>query len=200
MAKLEWRSCKINYESGLAGSVDYSFISNDLWEGSDEEKFKKADMNYSERLVRFRCVSCGEPHDVPCCSNCRRGYYEAGYATNGAAGLFCKNCGSGFTSWNCPSCGAKNPIGNSIESLDKSGCFIATAVYESYEAPEVLILRKVRDEIFLNSKFGKLFVNFYYQLSPPFANYLSTTKGLKVIIRDNILTPLVKFIERKLNK
>ena len=81
-----------------------------------------------------------------------------------------------------------------------SGCFIATAVYGSYNAPEVLILRKFRNEILLNSMLGKQFVKFYYFVSPPFSRYLKTTKVLKKFIRDNILTPFVQYIDRKSSK
>lgn len=79
----------------------------------------------------------------------------------------------------------------------KGGCFIATAVYESYDAPEVLVLRKFRDEILLNSVLGKLFVKFYYLASPPFSRYLKSTKLLKRFIKNKILTPFVNYIERK---
>lgn len=46
------------------------------------------------------------------------------------------------------------------------GCYIATCVYGAYDAPEVLVLRKFRDEVLLKHLFGKLFVKFYYSVSP----------------------------------
>lgn len=82
----------------------------------------------------------------------------------------------------------------------KGGCFIATAVYNSYEAPEVLILRKFRDDILLSSKIGQFFVKFYYSFSPPIAKLLSNKSLLKVIVKKYILTPFVKYVENKLNK
>jgi len=82
----------------------------------------------------------------------------------------------------------------------KGGCFIATAVYNSYEAPEVLILRKFRDDILLSSKIGQFFVKFYYSFSPPIAKLLSNKSLLKVIVKNYILTPFVKHVENKLNK
>ena len=46
------------------------------------------------------------------------------------------------------------------------GCYIATMVYGDYNHPQVLVLRRYRDEVLLKSIIGKLFVNFYYYVSP----------------------------------
>ena len=46
------------------------------------------------------------------------------------------------------------------------GCYIATAVYGSYDCPEVWTLRRFRDEYLKGSVFGRLFVRFYYAVSP----------------------------------
>ncbi len=82
----------------------------------------------------------------------------------------------------------------------KGGCFIATAVYGSYDAPEVLILRKFRDEILLTSKIGQIFVRIYYFLSPSFAGYLKKRNKLKGVIREKILSPFVIYIDNKFSK
>lgn len=49
---------------------------------------------------------------------------------------------------------------------DPGNCYIATFVYGSYEASEVLTLRKFRDEKLLTNHIGKVFVKFYYKTSP----------------------------------
>lgn len=59
-----------------------------------------------------------------------------------------------------------------------SGCFIATAVYEDYNHPQVIVLRKFRDSYLLTNDLGKKFVTFYYKYSPGFANYV---KGKKIL-------------------
>ena len=62
---------------------------------------------------------------------------------------------------------------------DKSGCFIATAVFDSVNAKEVMILRQWRDEIILKTKFGEIIVKNYYQYSPPIAKIIGRNSVLK---------------------
>lgn len=54
------------------------------------------------------------------------------------------------------------------------GCYIATAVYGSYDAPEVMTLRRYRDETLLRSMPGRALVGTYYAMSPPLAARLKT--------------------------
>lgn len=70
------------------------------------------------------------------------------------------------------------------------GCFIATAAYGSYLDPEVMVLRKFRDNYLLTNYIGNAFVNFYYKNSPPIADYISRHDSLRVMTRIT-LTPLV---------
>jgi len=62
-------------------------------------------------------------------------------------------------------CHSKND--DKPQSPKKSkGCYIATAVYGSYDCPNVWVLRRFRDIKLLNSWYGKYLVNFYYAVSP----------------------------------
>lgn len=65
----------------------------------------------------------------------------------------------------------------------KEGCYIATAVYGSYDAPEVRILRRYRDEVLQNSFWGRVFIKTYYKLSPPIANQLKNARRLNGVVR-----------------
>lgn len=60
-------------------------------------------------------------------------------------------------------------------------CYIATAVYGSYDAPETMILRRFRDEHLLTNIPGRLFVKIYYFISPPFARYLKNANRINKI-------------------
>ena len=54
----------------------------------------------------------------------------------------------------------------------KGGCYIATAVYGSYDAPQVLALRRFRDETLATSSPGRALVKVYYAVSPSLAAVL----------------------------
>ena len=85
----------------------------------------------------------------------------------------------------------------SDNKFKKSGCFIATTVYESYSAPEVLTLREFRDEVLLLSKVGQIIIKIYYFISPSLAKYLAKKDKLKIIIREKALSPFIKFVKTK---
>jgi hypothetical protein len=83
------------------------------------------------------------------------------------------------------------------EILKGKGCFIATAVYGSYSSSEVLILRQFRDEVLLKSSVGKLFVSFYYFISPSIADFISKRSTLKRLVRGLLIDPVVKYLQSK---
>jgi len=64
-----------------------------------------------------------------------------------------------------------------------SPCFIATVVYGDYYAPEVIALRRFRDETLEQSIIGRFFVAFYYRVSPPVAVFLSRHPTLSAFVR-----------------
>lgn len=76
-------------------------------------------------------------------------------------------------------------------SKPKSGCFIATACYGDYDAPEVIRLRKFRDERLLTTTAGIFFVKYYYIISPSIAHRLEKSQKLKFLVRKCLLKPLL---------
>jgi hypothetical protein len=46
------------------------------------------------------------------------------------------------------------------------GCYVATAVYGSYNCPEVWALRRFRDQVLQPYAIGRMFVRAYYAISP----------------------------------
>lgn len=59
--------------------------------------------------------------------------------------------------------------------LVSSGCYIATSLYGSYNHPEVMILRRFRDNVLAINTFGKVFIRFYYSISPILVKYFGNT-------------------------
>jgi len=76
----------------------------------------------------------------------------------------------------------------------QGGCFIATAVYGSYYAPEVLVLRQFRDKVLSKFFWGRVFIKLYYAISPFIAERLDQCQSVKKILRNLILNPIIKNI------
>ena len=82
------------------------------------------------------------------------------------------------------------------KSSSKSGCFIATATYDSPNAKEVMILRQWRDEYLLHSYFGRSFVKIYYVISPSIAKIIGKYNILRKISK-NLLNRFIKKLDYK---
>jgi Fibronectin type III domain len=72
------------------------------------------------------------------------------------------------------------------------GCFIATAAYGSLLEPHVRLLCQFRDRFLLTNGPGKIFVTYYYEYSPPAANFISKHAVLRALVCVFLL-PLVGF-------
>jgi len=123
---------------------------------------------------------------------------NSGGSKNGEIGLFCEDCSFGFSNWNCQKCGRENNTSRTAFELSRSDCFIATAVYGSRYTSEVELLRQYRDEIMMKSLWGKVLIMCYEKISPPIAKIVSKNRKIKLLVRDLILSYLVKFVCRSM--
>ncbi len=98
-----------------------------------------------------------------------------------------------------PICGTGTQDVNGICQVIKTeekggGCLIATATYGSELAPQVQLLREIRDNNLLNTESGTFFMNtfndFYYTFSPTIADYERENPYFKDAVKIAI-TPMI---------
>ena len=73
---------------------------------------------------------------------------------------------------------------------EKGGCFVATAAYGDYDAREVRVLRRLRDEVLQENAAGRAFIGFYYRVSPPLAAWIARHGVIRAAARA-ALAPVV---------
>ena len=81
-----------------------------------------------------------------------------------------------------------NSYGDKIRKYDSSYtnpdikfsyCYVATAVYGSYDCPEVWTLRRYRDYTLDETWYGRLFIKVYYATSPSFVKHFGNANLFK---------------------
>ena len=65
------------------------------------------------------------------------------------------------------------------DPVKKSGCYVATAVYGSYDCPQVWTLRRYRDKTLAETWCGRAFIKTYYAISPTLVKWFGETKWFK---------------------
>lgn len=103
------------------------------------------------------------------------------------------NLNSNFYS-RSPYSSSSSPVGSGY-SRGRSGCFIATAAFDSPLSEKVEILKSFRDNYLQKSSAGKLFIKYYYKFSPKIAEHISKIPLLKKIVR-KMLLPVVWFCKQ----
>ena len=61
----------------------------------------------------------------------------------------------------------------------KSGCYVATCVYSSYDCPQVWTLRRFRDDTLAETWYGRAFIHTYYAISPTLVKWFGHTEWFK---------------------
>lgn len=73
-----------------------------------------------------------------------------------------------------------------------SGCYVATAVYGSYDCPQVWTLRRFRDDTLAASWYGRAFIHAYYAVSPTLVKWFGRTAWFQKLWRG----PLDRLVAR----
>ena len=66
------------------------------------------------------------------------------------------------------------------------GCYVATAVYGSYDCPEVWTLRRFRDNTLATTWYGRTFIYVYYAISPTLVKWFGDTKWFKMLWKNRL--------------
>lgn len=64
-------------------------------------------------------------------------------------------------------------------NTSSDGCYVATAVYGSYDCPQVWTLRRYRDNTLSKSWYGRMFIRTYYAISPTLVNWFGHTEWFR---------------------
>jgi hypothetical protein len=76
-----------------------------------------------------------------------------------------------------------------------SYCFIATAAYGTETAAELNVLRAFRDQVLVKNALGSLFVQTYYKVSPPIADFIARNDFLRGVVREALIDPVVNLLQ-----
>ncbi len=87
-----------------------------------------------------------------------------------------------------------HPINN--KNSNKKHCYVATAVYGSYDCPQVWRFRRYRDETLSKNIFGRLFIKLYYAVSPTIIKYFGKTKWFNSFFRKHLDKFYLKLAEK----
>lgn len=85
---------------------------------------------------------------------------------------------------------------NSSNSSSSGGCYVATAVYGSYDCPQVWTLRRYRDYTLAETWHGRAFIKTYYAISPTLVKWFGHTGWFKKMWQGT-LDRMVKKLQTK---
>ena len=80
-------------------------------------------------------------------------------------------------------------------NTNSGGCYVATAVYGSYDCPEVWTLRRYRDNTLAKTFYGRVFIHTYYAISPTLVKWFGNKEWFKKMWK-----PKLDNMVEKLNK
>lgn len=88
--------------------------------------------------------------------------------------------------------GSSDPgLFGSYNHSDSEGCYVATAVYGSYDCPQVWTLRRFRDDRLSKTLPGRAFIRTYYAISPSIVKLFGNTASFKKFWR-GVLDKMVR--------
>ena len=74
----------------------------------------------------------------------------------------------------------------STPTPQRKNCYVATAVYGSYDCPQVWTLRRFRDDVLSQTWYGRLFIRAYYAVSPTVIRLFGENDWFQNVFRDKL--------------
>jgi hypothetical protein len=90
------------------------------------------------------------------------------------------------TAWNRVDEFHEIPAVPSATNASSGGCYVATAVYGSYDCPQVWTLRRYRDDALAETWYGRAFIRIYYAISPTLVKWFGDTDWFKKMWRGKL--------------
>ncbi len=142
-------------------------------------------------------LEMGSPsHIMLKCTRCGNEARADGSAIYNTYGLSCPKCHSDGPFRAVPSSFSSGPAGMLPHNKPSGGgCYIATAAYRGIDHPDVLVLRKFRDERLMASWLGQSLVKIYCRISPTLARSVLAKERPAQFVRKVILKPFVDFLK-----
>lgn len=89
---------------------------------------------------------------------------------------------------------------NKMESEALKGCYIATCVYGSYDCPQVMVLRRFRDDTLEKYALGRAFIKLYYKVSPGLVDRFGKNEKIKNAVKSVLEKFVLKLKKREQNR
>lgn len=81
-----------------------------------------------------------------------------------------------------------------VQTGQTGGCYVATAVYGTYDCPQVWTLRRFRDYTLAETWYGRAFIHTYYAISPTLVKWFGKAEWFK-----NMWKPTLDRMVKRLN-
>lgn len=159
----------------------------------------KTELCSKKNVTRKRSDStCSLFYSIPCCSNCRYlspsgmrcnlGHIDFYDSAKKPDDTICRT--NDYAPRPSGSSSSGSSYASSSSSGSSGGCYVATCVYGSYDCPPVWTLRRYRDYVLSETVYGRLFIKFYYAVSPTLVKCFGKTKWFRRMCK----TPLDKLV------
>lgn len=89
-----------------------------------------------------------------------------------------------------------NKVNDAGVQKNNGNCYVATAVYGSYDCPEVWTLRRFRDYTLAETWYGRAFVRTYYAISPSLVKWFGHTAWFKKLWKGTLDCVVASLKER----